>query len=159
MQEMALATTAIPSQNSYEPSVSELLFLLSESTKLGRYTGETPLRIRETLQDYVARIVGIHAKHVSGAVLLVNRPDHDHPTLLISSDDLAFLDHVNTAINLLRKVDHAGSDSDVVNTPRAELISYILRRSLAPYVVEYSKLRDKLQKDLNANRFEDKSRR
>ncbi|KAM5545274.1 hypothetical protein V8D89_001385 [Ganoderma adspersum] len=148
----------ILTQNSNAPSIAELLFLLSESSKLVEYAQETPPRVRETLRDSVVRIIGIHTKHVSGAVRLENRPDHDHPTLLISSDDPAFLDHVNTAITLFQKVDRAGSDSDVVNAPRAELISYILRHSLSPHAVEYTKLRDKLQKDLNANQVEDTTR-
>ena len=159
--QMTAATATIPSQNSYEPSVAELLFLLSESTKLVRYPGETPLRIKETLLDSVARIVGLHAKHVSGAVRLDRRPKHD-PTLLVSSDDPAFFDHVNTVIallqNLARAADSIGSDPDATNAARNELISYILHHSLGPHAAEYGQLRDMLQHDLDADLIKDTTR-
>ncbi|PIL26761.1 hypothetical protein GSI_11176 [Ganoderma sinense ZZ0214-1] len=147
--------TTIPA--GYTPSVAELLFVLSESAKLVRYTNKGPQhRIREITEDSIVRILAIHTTPASGAVCLDIGPDRN-PTLLISSDDPAFLSHISVATPLIRSLASAAIafDSEAAHTAQCGLITYILQHSLGPHVADYNQLHNKLREDLEANMFKD----
>lgn len=142
-----MAATEVQQPNT--PSVTELLFVLSETIKVvGHTQAYRYFPTRDTLQKAIVRILGIHTKGVSGAVSLDNGPI---PTLLVAFDNPSFLSHVETAINILRTFASAAteSDTDALRAAQGELINYILRHSLGPHAVEYSQLRNRLQHDLD----------